>query len=115
MDLGRIRGGLEGKGSGPGGLQEVPRTAKKRFWSYVRFPRNAPDLINILVSAFFEKKTVFFQNGPRKIFRERQGGSREVRFALQRFPRRPSGKWHGSKGALFEGSWIGKSSPGLKF
>ena len=56
MDLGRLRGGLEGKGSGPEGLQEVPRTAKKRFWSYVRFPRNAPDLINIVVSAFFEKK-----------------------------------------------------------
>ena len=61
------------------------------------------------------KKSVVFQKGPRKIFRERQGGSREVRFALQRFPRRPSGKWHGSKGALFGGSWIGKSSPGLDF
>ena len=38
-----------------------------------------------------------------------------MRWAPQKFPRGPSGKWHGSKGALFGGSWIGKSSPGLDF
>ena len=59
VDLGRLRGGLEGKGSGPGGLQEVPRKEKTPFWSCGRFPRNAPDLINIVVSAFFEKNCVF--------------------------------------------------------
>ena len=53
VDFGRLRGGLEAKGSGPGGLQEVPRREKTRFWSCGRFPRNAPDLINIVVSAFF--------------------------------------------------------------
>ena len=60
-------------------------------------------------------KNCFFSKWSCRISRERQGGSREVRAAPQRLPRRPSGKWIRSKGALFGGSWIGKSPPRLNF
>ena len=37
-------GGLEGKGSGPGGLQEVPRTGKSGFVAVVVFPETLQTL-----------------------------------------------------------------------
>ena len=114
MRFGRLRGGLEKKGSGPGGLQGGVQNVKNMILGPLSFyPKRSGAYKYSGFSVF--QKNVFFSNSVLQILRGGQGGSQDVRWAPQKFPRGPSGKWHGSKGALFGGSWIGKSSPGLDF
>ena len=82
--FGELRGGLERKGSGSGGLQEAPRNRKTRFWSAARFSQDAPEPTFIVVLAIFSKTSVFFKLSP-------MGFPGKLKEGLQRCVLRSSG------------------------
>ena len=53
--FGELRGGLERKGPGSGGLQGAPRNRKTRFWRAARFSQDAPEPTFIVVLAISSK------------------------------------------------------------
>ena len=117
---GTLRGGPKEQGSDPRGSRGGPRKPKRAFWSGSRFSGGAGIVINIDVSAIFEKITFFCnlhlcnswgwpKRAPRRVFGGQEASQEPSYFlgsalatskgALQEIFQAPGG--------LFGWSWIG--------